>query len=390
MGWENGAGFGHVARMRPVARALVKRGHQVVMSLRDLVEPAPMLKDESYPIFQGPYWSRPAPNNPRGRPFSAATFADILAVTGFANADDLSAMLRAWDGVIDIVKPDLIAAEYAPILILAARGRVPTVAFGSGFVMPPADLPVYPRLQPGIEPVMPQEKVLDAVGEAQRRRGYQAPDALPAIFACERRFPCTFPEIDPYRGMRREVVLPPLGDLPPPLPLPPSPQFFAYLAADAPGLSRIVSALANSGIPGGIFLRHPPPRLKDAIRKTGIALFEEPQPLTSVLAEASLIIHHGGAGTTEACLTAGRTQILFPRHLEQWMTAHSLRSLGAGIGIRSDVKEEDLVKTVHHVSGNRPTQEKAAAIAAQIAARGPRPGIAPILAACEELLARSH
>ncbi|MFZ0693880.1 MAG: nucleotide disphospho-sugar-binding domain-containing protein [Alphaproteobacteria bacterium] len=387
MGWESGNGFGHVARMRPIARELTERGHQVVMSLRDVVETAPMLKDEPYPIFQGPYWSRPAPNSSRGRPFSAASYSDILAVSGFANADDLAAMVRAWDGIFEIVRPDIVLSEYAPILVLAARGRFPTILFGNGFVTPPADLPVYPRLQTNVEPVMPQEQVLAVVREVQNRRGAPVPETLPSIFACERRFPCSFPELDPYRKVRREALLPPLSNRLSPLPPPASPRFFAYLAADAPGITTIFSALAKSGVPGGLFLRSPSRRLKDALGKTTITLYEEPPPLPEVLRDASFVIHHGGAGTTEACLTAGRTQILFPRHLEQSMTAATLRGQGIALVIPRNASEDTIAGMVKQAATDVAAFARAQRVAHTIAARDPSPGIAPIIAACEELLA---
>lgn len=269
-----------------------------------------MMKDEPYPVLAAPYWPYPAPRSPR--PFSAATFADILSIIGYTNTDNLSAMVRAWDGLMDVTRPDVVLGEYAPTFCLAAAGRAPVVVFGSGFTTPPADLPFYPRLQPRVEPVCGQEKILAVIQEVQRRRGAPVPQALPAFFAGDRRFPCTFPEVDPYRSLRREAVLAPLGDLPPPSLAPAEPRFFAYLAADAPGLQRVISALGKSGVAGGIFLRNPPPQLRDEMRKTTIVLYDEPQPMAEVMRTASFIVHHGGAGTTEACLTAGRSQIFFP------------------------------------------------------------------------------
>jgi hypothetical protein len=371
--------------LKPLARALLARGHEPVLALRDVVKTAPLLKDEPYPILQGPYWTRPVPSV-RGRPFSAATFADILAVSGFADPGDLAAMLRAWDGLIDVVRPDVIVAEYAPFLVLAARGRLPTVLFGNGFVAPPADLPVYPRLQPRVQPVMPQEKILAVIQEVQRRRRRPAPETLPAFLACERRFPCTFPELDPYRPVRREALLPPVDDSPP-MPPPESPRFFAYLGADAPGMPKILSGFVKSGVPGGIYLRAPPQRLKDALRQTHLTLFEEPQPMREVLREASFVIHHASLGTAEACLAAGRTQMVFPAHLEQSMTAGALRGLGVAYVMAPNAPEEAVIQTMRRAAADTAAQDRAAALARNIEARGPRPGVAPIVAACEDLLA---
>lgn len=108
-----------------------------------------------------------------------------------------------------------------------------------------------------------------------------------------------------------------------------------------------------------------------------------------MLAEASFVIHHGGAGTSEACLTAGRTQILVPRHLEQSMTARSLRARGVGFILSRDTNEELIAKTVQEVAADAAALERAVTLSREIAARGPRPGVAPIVGACEALLARS-
>lgn len=386
IGWESGGGFGHVSRMRMAARALKARGHEPVLAVKDLIEPAPLVKDEPYPVLQGPYYARPTPA--RFQPFAAATFADILAAIGFFDADELSSVLRGWDALFDVVRPDLVLAEYAPIMVLAARGRFPTVMYGSGFTVPPADLSEYPRLQPRVKVSMAEPDVLAVVQEAQRRRGGPVPERLAEIFDCGHRFPCTFPELDPYRQIRHEPVIPPLGDLPPPSAAPKEGRFFAYLAADAPKLERKISALVKSGVPGGIFLRAPSAELKAKLKNTNLALYDEPPPLKDVLPDVRFVVHHGGAGTCEACLTAGRPQIVFPRHLEQTLSAGSLNALGVGVSAVREMDEAVMAGAVRKMAGDDAILERAVALSRDIAARGPRPGVTPIVDACEQLLRR--
>ena len=62
IGWETGAGYGHVAGIRLVARALQARRHEVILALRNVIEVAPMLKHEPYRVLQGPHWPYPAPS----------------------------------------------------------------------------------------------------------------------------------------------------------------------------------------------------------------------------------------------------------------------------------------------------------------------------------------
>ncbi len=55
-----------------------------------------------------------------------------------------------------------------------------------------------------------------------------------------------------------------------------------------------------------------------------------PVPITAALADCSLLLHHAGVGTVEAALAAGRPQLMFPRHLEQHLTAQAIEALGVG------------------------------------------------------------
>ena len=50
---------------------------------------------------------------------------DNLAYLGLNDLEAMAAMIMAWDRVILDARPDAVIAEYAPMLQLAARGRVP-------------------------------------------------------------------------------------------------------------------------------------------------------------------------------------------------------------------------------------------------------------------------
>src|SRR5438067_12593438 len=87
LGWELGRGLGHVQRLLPLAQGLATHGYRPVLAGKHLVEPWPALRDTSFPILQAPLWQ---PRPWRGsRPFQAASYADILAIHGYAAVDDL-------------------------------------------------------------------------------------------------------------------------------------------------------------------------------------------------------------------------------------------------------------------------------------------------------------
>jgi 2-methylisocitrate lyase-like PEP mutase family enzyme len=79
--------------------------------------------------------------------------------------------------------------------------------------------------------------------------------------------------------------------------------------------------------------------------------------------------------------------MVFPAHLEQSMTAGALHGLGVAYVMAPNAPEEAVIQTMRRAAADTAAQDRAAALARNIEARGPRPGVAPIVAACEDLLA---
>jgi hypothetical protein len=383
LGWELGDGLGHVRRLLAVARGLAGRGHHPVLALANVVEPAAVLRDEPFPVLPAPLRT---PRAAREAHFQAASYADILAVRGFDDAGDLLALARSWQHLIDLVRPALVVCDHSPALCLAAYGVLPVVLVGTGFTVPPAELPVFPPLGTPARPVMPQEQVLEVVQQVQRRRGRPVPDSLGGLFAPAMRLVCTLPELDPYRALRREPAVGPLGELPPPLPPAPAPGYFAYLAGDFPGVDNLLGALAGTGLPGSVYVRGASRALLDFLRGRGLVVHERPAPLAEALAGASVILHHAGAGTTEAALAAGRPQLLFPRHLEQTLTSQALHALGVGVGLAGEQPLEALHAALRLLLGEPRFAAQARAWGEALWARRPGDPLALVVRRCLQLL----
>ena len=281
LGWELGSGLGHVQRLLPLAQALASHGCRPVLVGKNLVEPWPALRGVSFPILQAPLW-QPRPWS-GSRPFQAASYADILAVHGYAAVEDLAPMVQAWQGLIDVVQPALIVCDHSPTLCLAAYGVVPTVVLGNGFTVPPVEAPTFPLLLPGRNLLVPEAELLAVVLEVQRRRGRSAPDALPGLFAGAERFLTVLPEMDPYQGLRRELPIGPLGTLTPCTPPPARPSYFAYLSAEAPGLEQLLGGLARSSCPGSVHVRGGTPEMRGQWQRKGLEILDGPKPLGEVL-----------------------------------------------------------------------------------------------------------
>src|SRR5690606_4495882 len=139
-------------------------------------------------VVQAPVWWEPS--LPSERPYGAASYADVLAMFGYASREGLGALVAAWDNLFAAFMPDLVVADHAPTALVAAAGAIPAVAIGNGFTLPPADLAEFPILRPHLAPLAAQAALFEAVAAVQRARRRPAPAALPGILAAERRFVC--------------------------------------------------------------------------------------------------------------------------------------------------------------------------------------------------------
>ena len=111
-------------------------------------------------------------------------------------------MVRGWRGILRMVEPALVVADYSPSLLLAARGSVPTVALGTGYTTPPGGRPLPPIRRWATElPASSQaaeRQIMIAVNEVQGRLGRAPVAFLGDLFNGDRTLTCTIPEFDSY------------------------------------------------------------------------------------------------------------------------------------------------------------------------------------------------
>ncbi|MCX5794002.1 MAG: hypothetical protein NTY77_00720 [Elusimicrobia bacterium] len=382
--WELGAGFGHVGPLLSVARELRRHGHRPVFALRDVVGPRALLEDEDIPVLQAPRWTKGAVV--RGRPFRPSSYSDILAALGFSGAADLAALVRSWDALIGLVKPDLIVADHSPTVCLAAYGAIPVAVVGNGFTVPPADQASFPPLYCDAPPLMSEARLLENVHAVQRRRGRPAPPTLPALFDAPLRAVGTLPELDPYRKTRREPVLGPMEKMPSHAPLPLDGRLFAYLGEEHPALETIVELLAERKAPVEAYLRGEVGSLRRLLTARGARVHESPPALCEVVPRAAAVVSHAGSTTAHAAMIGGRPQVLLPTHVEADLTAKALESLGVGVRLQRDAKKDEIAKAIDRASSGGALAQSAMALAVKLALRPPLDALAAATNACLQLL----
>lgn len=394
--YEFGAGLGHLNRLVAVAQRLAGE-HDVVFALPDRRLGEPIVQrifGEKARVLDGVQW--PAPNDPNVRKIPTHTFADVLGIFRFHDAGILSAKADQWHKIFQEVAPNLVIADFSPILRLAMRDSVPLVVVGNGYTVPPRG-----RLLPPIrhwETSVPaasranEGRLLAAVNAVRARLQGEAIDFFSDLFSGEQTFVCTLPEFDPYGRFRRDAWLWPFNipDIPPGLPATQraGPRIFLYLPSNHPALAPVITALNDLRVPSEIYVSGMNAEAMAARCSRNVRIHTKPADLAHVLPNTCLLIHHGGLGMAYAGLLAGVPQLVLPLNLEHSITAAGLGQFGvartrtagaaaAGTEIR------DLISALLQDSQ---LQEAAIDAARDMAARRVPDSINKVVQACWQLL----
>jgi hypothetical protein len=337
-----------------------------------------MLRQVPFPVFQAPFF--PAP--PGVSRFVARGYSDVLAAHGFADADLLRSMVGAWDALIDAIQPALIVADHSPTLCLAARGAAPLVLVSNSFALPPDHLAAFPVLLPSQAAIATDERLLDVINQVQAQRRRPSVETLPAMLTGAGRFVRVLPELDIYREQRNTAAVGPLEPLPAPMPAPKEAGFFAYLSGEAPTCEQIGAALISSGWRGRAYIRSAAPEVRARLKSRGLNLLDRPAPIEEVLADSTVIIHHGGS-LAQAALSAGRPQFVFPMHVEQLMTARALQRMGVAHCLVGRHPDSQIIAGINDLMKNPTIVARALAAADSVQSRGPWDSLPAIIKCCE-------
>jgi len=388
VGYELGAGHGHVHRLMPVVRALEAKGHQVTFFLRNIRENVQFLAKERRAILPVPDLVQRIPGAPSPAPL--ATYLDIMCHSGFLRRQSLHAGILAWRTLLKQAGADLVVADHSPLLMLACLGEIPVVQVADGFTLPPAHEADFPIFRQGREPMIPPGRVLKIMRDVQRHNGLPLPETVTQPFRTAGRLVCTLPELDPYKALRRDPMIGPVEGLQQPQSLPSGkPHFFAYVSLEHRKTRPFLRALKASGMSGEVYARQMTDAIAREIARPGLTVHRAPQPMAEVLKRASVILHHGGNGTCCAALSAGRPQMLLPTHMEARLSTNALVELGVGRLLQNkDVEPANLPALLEEVAGDSAMAERATARAAEIAARPPYRTVERIVEVCLEVLNR--
>jgi len=334
--WEMGANMGHIDRLLLTGRALRQRGHQVRFVLRDLSRAHPRIAAEGFFMGQAPVWLPTLANPPRLGNYSA-----VLAAAGWLDATGLAGLISGWQAWFDLLQPDALICDHAPTALLAARGQGLNVwTVGSSFEVPPR-APHFPPMAhwdpaeaarcAGYDGLL-----LPVANQALVLQGRPPLGRLTEVFDDTQRALVTLPELAHYTGYSADTEFSGpayLGDsgVAPQWPAATGPKVLVYLSPSHPEFRRVLAGLSEAGMVGLVHAKGL--SAEAALRLGGPHLRFEAQPvrMDEALAQADLVVAHGGLGTATAALLAGRPQLALVTQMEQHMVGRRIEAAGVGL-----------------------------------------------------------
>ena len=371
IGWEFGGNRGHATTAVTIARTLRKLGHKVTFALQRIDA---LLPDEveGSAVWQAPLTPRLLVNSGRRRGPATHSHGDTLAKLGLDDPHIVAAIIRAWHELFAAVKPDIVCAEFAPLMLLAARGSMPTFAFGTGFTLPPAALESFPSFTG--TPGMPENQTLDSINQALAEFGRTPLGSLPEVYASDECIVATFSELDPYRKfLKRDLVSPCV-----PLPVEGSSEsgteIFVYTGPIIDPNSQLWDGLAISKLPVRLFMPDIAPSYRSQLRARGFIVEEAPVPFGLIAARSRILLSNGSHGLVCSGLLAGIPQVLCPYDLEKSLTAAEITRLGVGgVAPLKSIRREPFAASLRSIYDNNELNQRAKDLSVILRKRAAKP-----------------
>lgn len=354
---ELGAGLGHITRLIPIARHLRDRGWTPILAShqRDVAQRlAPELAVVDGPPF--PTFEFERRDKPLGALPKTVVLSDVWGAIGIGDATALQSRVEQWDDMLRSLAIDAVVFDNAPSLAVTVHERLPAVAVGDGYLLPPRSGTGFARYLAGEQPRFRDEELLASIDAVRAARGWSRVASLADVLQWPRQVLCCPPPLDPFVGERHDAchvyasnaasgASP--GVEPPAQP----PTFFGYLYDDenlTEALMEVLEGLANAEHDGTLVFPGLADDLVEQLLPYGVTISREPLPFDVHVPRASVIVHFGGLGTATAAARAGRPQLVLARHAENLMNGNTLEALGVArcLPLCAGLRSEDVAEAL--------------------------------------------
>jgi hypothetical protein len=332
--WELGAGRGHLTPLRQLAERLIVRGHRVSIASRDVPAAGEIFTGLPAQLFAAPYLAALAPYTIS----PVRSFVDILYNIGFGSQNDLSALMAAWISIYEAVRPDVIVFDHSPTALAAAHvAPARRVLMGIGFGCPPPGKEIEDLRRwlpkPGRSSGS-QTCVLENLNAVRRLYSLPPLASVGGLFSeVDANALATFPELDhfgPRPNGQYVGVFPESKGVAPQWPAGGTLRAFGYLKPHDL-LDGVVAELTRRRISTVLFTGSSDPKHLARWSTECVSVSPIPLDVETALHQADVAILNGTHGTTASTLLAGRPSIHAPLVLEQWLVAHRVTDLHAGV-----------------------------------------------------------
>ncbi|NYT41976.1 hypothetical protein HZY97_14495 [Sphingomonas sp. R-74633] len=364
--WELGLGYGHVATLAPVCRALRGHGHRLTLAARTPAT-ARLLEHDSFDaIVRSPRYTGRVPAG------ETLTYGQVIAAGGLVDTAQTIALIGQWLRLFERIGPDALIAEHAPMSLLAAHvAGLPAVRLGSGFVAPSARsagaslLPWAAHSEAALAAAQrPADRI---VREVCRHYGVPLLGGLSELLMQAPLHSLAWAELDHYGPGASGFYYGPLvgiaADARPEWPKGDGPRALVYLPFDRPGSLVVARALAALRWP---VLWHsasaPAIELPATIRYS-----PEPIDLGTTGREAAIYVGRGGYGGSAAMLGTGVPQLLLPDTLESLLLTYRLSLAGVAHSQAASAGVQAVGEALCRVARSDAIRERAAAVAGRYA-----------------------
>ena len=362
--WELGLGYGHVATLAPVCRALRAGGHHLALAARTPQTALRLERDAFDLVVQSPRFAGPVPRR------ETLTYGQVLAAGGLTDAAGAIPLVRQWLDVLERLESGALLVEHAPMSLLAAHvAGLPAHRLGPTFVAPRAR-DAGASLQPwaghaAAELAAARQPADQAVREICRHFGAPALAGLGELLAGAPLHSLAWAELDHHGPDRASLYYGPLigiaADAHPEWPGGKGPRTLVYLPFDRGGSAVVAQALGGLGWPVLWHSASPP----GGALPPNIRYSAAPIDLAAAGPGAALYVGRGGYGASASMLAAGVPQLLLPDTLESLLLTYRLRLAGVARSQAVSAGADVVREALRRAAGDDRMRQQAAQVSAR-------------------------
>lgn len=334
---EADEGSGHIAPWFDFVRLTLQQGHRVHMAAPNIGQLNQQIGNKM-PIG---VWQSPYPRSSKHPDqITPKSWPELLVSLGYASAEQLGGVVKAWISILQSVRPAIVLADYAPAVQLAAKVLdIPVIEVGGGFCVPPlSPLQCFPGVESHDRALVQNAaaslvQAFNSVLSGSKNRNVLSDLGEFAAWPAHRvvKSPA---ELDHY-GERPSLSYIGLlglgaGRAEPDVELTPvmhsSPRVVGYLKPDTPGLRALIDQLVAAGVSAHVYV----PDARFALEQGGVKIVNQPLDLWHEFSSADIYLSNGGLNGVGQALHAGCWPVIVPMQAEQAAMARNLLRLRWG------------------------------------------------------------